>query len=213
MNWHSWGLFLATEIALSLSPGPAVLLVLSQALKGGTARGVGAALGILAANVVWFTLSAFGVGTAILAAGDWFTALRWLGAAYLAYLAVRSAWEAFKPAKTPANGDLKPPRAAPSGGLRRDVLRGFVLQMTNPKALVFFVSILPQFIRADEPIERQMLILGATSIAAEFPVLVLYSVLATRARDATHDPGWARAIELAVAMLLVAAAGGVAFAG
>ena len=73
MNWENWLLFLVTEIVLSMSPGPAVLLVISQSLRGGGWRGIWAALGILSANVIWFTLSAIGVGTAILAAGPWFT--------------------------------------------------------------------------------------------------------------------------------------------
>lgn len=213
MNWQSWGLFLATEIALSLSPGPAVLLVISQALRGGTRRGIGAALGILAANVVWFTLSAFGVGAALLAAGNLFTAIRWLGATYLIYLAIRSAWAAFSP-QTPAESTAaEPTTAGLTGGWGRDALRGFVLQMTNPKALLFFVAILPQFIQPNYPLERQMLVLGVTSIAAEFPVLVLYSTLAARARDAARDARWARTIDLAVALLLLAAACGVALAG
>ena len=129
-----------------------MLLVLSQALRGGTARGIGAALGILAANVVWFALSALGVGAAILAAGDLFTAIRWLGAAYLIYLAVRSAWGAFQPVAPESAGT-----AAGRAGrrLRRDVLRGFVLQMTNPKALLFFVAILPQFIQPYDSLEPQ----------------------------------------------------------
>jgi len=212
MNWQSWSLFLATELALSLSPGPAVLLVLSQALRGGASRGIGSAVGILAANVVWFTLSAFGVGAAILAAGDLFSAIRWLGAAYLLILAVRSAWGAFRPAAPAEVEAIDSPPTRLSGGLGRDVLRGFVLQMTNPKALLFFVAILPQFIQREYPLERQLLILGATSIAAEFPVLVLYSALAARARDATSDRRWARTIDLAVALLLGAAACGVALA-
>ncbi len=210
MNWQSWSLFLATEFALSLSPGPAVLLVLSQALTGGMVRGIGAAVGILAANVVWFTLSALGLGAVILAAGDLFTAIRWLGASYLLLLAVRSAWRACKPAAADST-DPRPARL--TGGLGRDMLRGFVLQMTNPKALLFFVAILPQFIQPNDSLERQMLILGATSIAAEFPVLVLYSALAARARDATSNRQCARTIDLAVALLLAAAACGMALAG
>jgi homoserine/homoserine lactone efflux protein len=213
MNWQSWSLYLATEIALSLSPGPAVLLVLSQALRGGMARGIGAAVGILAANVVWFALSALGVGAAILAAGDLFLAIRWLGAAYLIYLAIRSAWGAFRPAAPDAVESVDSPPAGLSGGWGRDAFRGFVLQMTNPKALMFFVAILPQFIQPNDSLERQMLILGVTSIAAELPVLVLYSALASRARNAARDRRWARTIDLSVALLLAAAACGVALAG
>lgn len=212
MNWQSWGLFLATEVALSLSPGPAVLLVISQALRGGATRGIRSALGILAANALWFTLSALGVGAAVLAAGDLFLAIRWRGAAYLVYLAFRSAWAAFHPAdRHKSDAQHASPDRLP-GGPGRDLLRGFLLQMTNPKALIFFVAILPQFIDPAERVEPQMLILGATSIAAEFPVLALYAALASRAGRSTQNRRWVRTIDLAVALLLLAAAGGVAWA-
>lgn len=210
MNWQSWGLFLATEVALSLYPGPAVLLVISQALRGGTARGLGAALGILAANVVWFALSAFGVGAALLAAGDLFLAIRWMGAAYLVFLAMRSAWAAIRPVGPVQESEVRVPQAQPGGGLGRDALRGFVLQMTNPKALLFFAAILPQFVDPDESVGWQMLVLGATSIAAEFPVLALYAALAAKTREAARDRRWARTLDLAVALLLLAGACGVA---
>jgi threonine/homoserine/homoserine lactone efflux protein len=203
MNWETWLLFLVTEIVLSMSPGPAVLLVISQSLRGGGWQGIWAAIGILTANVIWFTLSAIGVGTAILAAGPWFTSLKWIGAAYLVYLAGLALLGNHR-----AEGDSL--RVAPETRSARSIwMHGLVLQLTNPKALMFFVALLPQFIDPQRPAEPQVLILGITSLAAEFPILALYAALAGRASMVARDRRLGRAIDFATAALLLIAALGV----
>ena len=90
MSWTTWWMYVVTETVLSIAPGPAVLFVVAQSLRAGGGRGLWAALGIVSANVVWFALSAVGVGAAILASGSWFLAIKWLGAGYLVYLAART---------------------------------------------------------------------------------------------------------------------------
>jgi len=203
MNWQLWCIFLGTEVVLSLSPGPAVLLVISQALRGGGWRGISAALGILTANVVWFALSAVGIGAVLLAAGPWFTALKWVGAVYLVYLAMRMLGRSPRAPENSAVASV-PPLSA-----RATWLRGVVLQLTNPKALVFFVALLPQFVDPDGPVEPQILILGVTSLLAEFPVLAAYAILAGRASQIARTRRFARVLDIAAAVLLVAAALGV----
>jgi homoserine/homoserine lactone efflux protein len=206
MHWDTWLLFLVTEIVLSMTPGPAVLLVISQSLRGGTRQGIWAALGILSANVIWFALSAIGVGAALLAADPWFAGLKWIGAAYLIYLAARALL---------GHAAAEEDRSAPqSSGIsaRGSWIKGLLLQLTNPKALVFFVALLPQFINPTRPAEPQMLILGATSVAAELPVLSLYAALAARASSAAHDRNLAKAMDVATAALLLLAAMGIVIA-
>jgi homoserine/homoserine lactone efflux protein len=200
MHWDTWLLFLLTEIVLSTSPGPAVLLVVSQSLRTGAWSGIWAAFGILTANVIWFALSAVGVGSAILAAGPWFIALKWLGAAYLVYLA----WRAI--ATKEGTVDPLPIEPSPGNSARGSWLRGLVLQLTNPKALMFFVALLPQFIDPHRPAPPQVLILGMTSIAAELPILALYAALAARAATAVKDTRWKHALNLATAAMLLIAA-------
>ena len=88
-----------------------------------------------------------------------------------------------------------------------------LLQLSNPKALVFFVALLPQFVVPEEPIAPQILILGVTSLAAEFPVLVGYSVLAGRASHLAREPRFARTIDVLAGALLIVAAMGIALGG
>jgi homoserine/homoserine lactone efflux protein len=207
MTWQVWWMFLLTETVLSISPGPTVLLVISQSLRSGTRCGLWAALGILSANAIWFGLSALGIGAAIVAAGDWFVAIKWLGAGYLVYLALKPIWAVPHSLDKQAAGEPIAPAA------RQLWMRGLLLQLTNPKALLFFAALLPQFVRRDQDVASQILILGITSMAAELPVLALYAALAGQASRVARGPRFARAIDCLSGALLIAAALGLAMIG
>src|SRR5882672_1730690 len=89
MTFQTWLLFLLMETALSLSPGPAVFYVVSQGVRA-FPRAVPATLGILSANAVYFALSATSLGALIAASARFFIIAKWIGAAYLIYLGVKS---------------------------------------------------------------------------------------------------------------------------
>ena len=203
MSWHTWWLFLVTETALSLSPGPAVLLVVSQGLRRGGRSSVFSSGGILSANAMYFAVSAFGLGAAILASYDLFSLIRWAGAAYLVWLGLRAIFGRHSPFLVEANG-----AAPPAESHRRLFANGFILQAANPKALIFFAAILPQFVNPAEPIASQFALLGVTSVVAEFFVLLGYGMLAGRAASLARRPRFAKAADcVSGAMLLGAAAG------
>src|SRR5947199_7797526 len=139
MNWQIWLLFVMTEAVLSMTPGPAVLYVLAQAIRRGPGQSVWASWGILSANALYFVLSATSLGAVIVASYKLFFLIKWLGAAYLVYLGIGSFLGKSSVMSLPEAG------ADSRSGVR--ILRdGFFLQGTNPKTLLFFTAILPQFI-------------------------------------------------------------------
>jgi len=171
MSLESWIAFCVTEAVLCFTPGPAVLLIVSVALGRGLRPSLGAGLGIVTANTLYFALSATGVAAALVASRALFLMLKWGGAAYLIWLGLRML----------LSRRSTEPNARPVI-LARTFLRGFVVQGANPKALVFFVALLPQFIDPAGSVGTQMLVLGASSVVIELLALTLYSLGAVRAR-------------------------------
>jgi homoserine/homoserine lactone efflux protein len=204
VSWQVWGLFALTELVLCVTPGPAVLLVLSQALGRGAARSVWSSLGILAANATYFIVSATSLGALLVASYRVFSAVRWLGAAYLVWLGLRTF---FGRTSIVVDGAAcpQPVRSA------RLFLNGFVLQASNPKSLVFFSAILPQFVDPRGGLVFQMTVLGLTSIVVEFVVLLGYGLLAERASAFARQPRYARLVDRLAGTLLITAGVGLAF--
>lgn len=205
MTWPTWALFVATEFVLCLTPGPAVLFVVSQALRYGGRESLWANLGILSANTFYFAISAVGLGTILLASHDLFQVLRYAGAAYLIFLGLATIRGQGGMA-LPSNGWKE---FSPAPGLRL-MGRGFVLQASNPKSLVFFTALLPQFIDPRHGVAGQMLILGLSSAVVEFAVLAFYGGFAGRASTLARTPRFSRITNRVAGALLVIAGAGLA---
>ena len=166
-------IFAVTEFLLSMTPGPAVLLVVSQGMRFGFASSIRGTLGILTGNAIYFALSAAGLGALLIASATLFEAIRWIGAAYLVYVGIRMLIS--KPdAQTVVERSISPRRSL------RLFSQGLITQLSNPKAIVFFTALLPQFVAPGNRVFEQFLVLGITSIAVEFPILLVYGLIAER---------------------------------
>jgi homoserine/homoserine lactone efflux protein len=203
MRWEVWLLFVTTEAVLSMTPGPAVLYVLSQAIQRGSAKSVWASCGILSANAIYFVLSATSLGAVIVASYKLFFVIKWLGAAYLVYLGIASF--------VGKSSVMSLPEAESNsrGGLR--ILRdGFFLQAANPKALLFFTAILPQFIDARHNVAFQIFILGISSVLVEFVILFVYGELAGQVLSTARSPRFEKLTNRIAGSLLIGAGVGLA---
>jgi threonine/homoserine/homoserine lactone efflux protein len=203
MSWGIWALFVVTETVLCFTPGPAVLLVLSQGLARGTASSIWSNLGILAGNTMYFVLSGTGLGAALLASYELFSVIRWLGAAYLIWLGI-TAFVGKSPVFSVSRAEVAPARRG------RIFLNGFVLQASNPKALVFFTALLPQFIDPRASVLTQVTILAVTSVLIEFCVLLAYGALAGRLTELAKQPRFARLANRIAGSMLIGAGIGMA---
>ena len=195
-------LFAVTEFLLCLSPGPAVLAVVMLTLRGGARPGLAASAGVVAATAVYFALSALGLGAIIVASATLFTLVKWLGAAYLVVLGIgavlplaRRLWRGGG-ADAAADTPVVRQRIRAGDGFRR----GFAVQLSSPKTMMFFIALFPQFISPEAAVAPQFVAMGLVSASIEMPVLAAY-VLATTAS--------ARFMRERVALWLDAAGGAV----
>lgn len=170
MSVEAWIAFCITEAVLCLTPGPAVLLVVTLAMGRGLRPSIGAVFGVLTANALYFALSASGVAAALSASHELFILLRWIGAAYLLWLGLRMLLSRNASEQNPCPAVIA-----------RSFFRGFVVQGANPKALVFFMALLPQFIDPARSVPTQILVLGFSSVVIEFVSLAVYALGAFRA--------------------------------
>lgn len=203
MNWTTWWLFATMELVLCLTPGPAVLYVISSALRCGGRRSLASNAGILSANTIYYAVSATGVGALLSASYPLFFAVRWIGAAYLIYLGARELLARRSALAVTEDGrsDERPWRLY-RGGL--------ILQMSNPKAILFFTALLPQFVHPGAGIASQVVILGLTSVVIEFSVLFAYGTAAGSASAWARHPRYAAWTSRVAGSLLVGAGAGLA---
>lgn len=151
------GLFGVAVLALFVSPGPNMAFVLSHGVAHGPRGGLAAAIGIAAADLVHTLCAATGITALVAAWAPAFDLLRWLGALYLLWLA----WQALRAGRSPGSAPAGP------AGFARIVRRAWLNNLVNPKALLFFMVFLPQFVDpARGSVTLQLVQLGVLLSAA-----------------------------------------------
>jgi threonine/homoserine/homoserine lactone efflux protein len=203
MTFATWLVFTLTETALCFTPGPAVLFVFAYGLRFGGPKSLWANAGILTGNAFYFIVSATGLGMLIHASHTAFQVVKFAGAAYLVVTGLRMIF---------GKASALDAGASDATTVRGPVIlgRGFVLQAANPKALIFFTALLPQFVTPNRPIAAQLLILGVTSIVLEFFVLALYGYLAAQLSRLGQSPRFARRLNVAAGSMLTLCGAGLA---
>ncbi|MGN7779878.1 LysE family transporter [Mycolicibacterium sp. 22603] len=180
MTWQVWLAFLGAAIAISIVPGPGAVQSMATGMSEGLHRGWYSVLGLQIGLMLQLVLVAAGVGAVVAGSAVAFTVVKWLGVAYLAYLAVRQ-WRT-------APRDLRDEMQAAAPGSRRTLLlRGFLVNATNPKGLVFFLAALPQFVNPATPLLPQYLAIGVTMLSVDIVVMGLYTGLAGRMVGWLHN--------------------------
>jgi len=177
IDFETYSFFVATALVLVVSPGPDTILVLSRTVASGTAAGLVTLLGTQTGNLIHAVLAGLGVSPLILFFPVAFEALKYLGAAYLLYLA----WGAW--------------RSADSMGLRADIAgpeprwryfrQGLANNLANPKMIPFFIALFPQFIRPEHGlVGLQSLVFGLTLAGMALVWVGLLVIVASKARNA-----------------------------
>lgn len=147
-------LFAATVLPLVCTPGPDLLYIAAQALAGGRTAALRANAGVILGYTTHAVLAALGVAALIAAAPILFEALRWCGVAYLAYLAIRMIWSAVVGKGISMSTNVRP----------ASLTKGFMTSFFNPKGLLVYLAILPNFMNSGEGIAQQAVLLSSIFI-------------------------------------------------
>jgi threonine/homoserine/homoserine lactone efflux protein len=142
MVWSSYGSFLVFAVVLVLVPGPDFAVVTKNTLAAGRWRGAWCAGGVAGSNAVQGAAAATGLGAVLVRVQPLFETIRWAGIAYLGFLGVQAFRSAIRGDYPPIEAGERPAAGAAFGGWRQ----GFCSNITNPKVLVFYLAVLPQFI-------------------------------------------------------------------
>ncbi|AIZ34673.1 threonine transporter RhtB [Pseudomonas parafulva] len=199
MSMETWLAFFAACWVISLSPGAGAIASMSSGLQYGFWRGYWNALGLQLGLIVQIAIIAAGVGAILAASATAFQVIKWFGVAYLVYLAYRQ-WRALPMDLT------DPSTVRPIGKPLSLVFRGFLVNVSNPKALVFMLAVLPQFIDPHAPLLPQYLTITVTMISVDLLVMAGYTGLASRVLRLMRTPRQQKRLNRTFAGLFIGAA-------
>ncbi|HWV50133.1 MAG TPA: LysE family transporter [Microbacterium sp.] len=202
MSLTVWLSLLAASVVISFTPGAGAINTMSNALNEGWRRAVWGVIGQQLALVVHVVIVAAGVGLLVARSPLLFDIVRYAGAAYLVYLGIRMIIAKPTP-PTDADELSRLPESRWSM-----VRRGFWVNLLNPKAIVFFLAFIPQFIRLDQPALPQYLILITTVVIVDVIVMWFFFAAAAKPfRRLTRTPRGQRVLNIVFGSLFLAVAG------
>ncbi len=183
MDLSIWLAFFAAAWAISLSPGPGALAAMGAGLNHGFPRGYWTTAGLVLGIWTQIAIVGVGLGAVVATSSTAFNVVKWLGAAYLVWLGVQQ-WRA--PARP-----LALQQAQAAGQTRRSqVLRGWLVNIVNPKGTVFLLAVVPQFLSLQQPLLPQYAVIALTLGFTDAVVMAGYTALAARVlaslSSATH---------------------------
>lgn len=178
MAFSLWLGFLVAAILIAVSPGPGAAASMSAGLRYGYGATLRVIFGLQSALIIQLAIVAVGLGALLTASTLAFDVVKFVGAAYLIWLGVQK-WRS-----APQEIDENTAVAAPEGLF----MEGLLVNLTNPKAIVFMSALMPQFIDPSRAQWPQFLIIGLTMCGVDTLVMSGYALLATRLRRWLHDP-------------------------
>jgi homoserine/homoserine lactone efflux protein len=199
MTLETWLAFFVACWIISLSPGAGAIASMSCGLQYGFWRGYWNVIGLQMAVVLQIAVVAAGVGAVLATSSLAFSLIKWFGVAYLLWLALKQ-WQAMPEMLD----DSSTPR--PIGRPLALVLRGFLVNASNPKAIVFILAVLPQFLDPQRPLVLQYLEMGSTMVMVDLIVMAGYTGLAAKVLRLLRTPRQQRLVNRSFATMFAGAA-------
>ncbi len=199
MDFDVWLGFFAACWVISLSPGAGAIASMSSGLQFGFRRGYWNVIGLQLALALQILIVAAGVGAVLATSALAFNLIKWFGVAYLLYLAYKQ-WQ-----QAPSTISAEQ-RAEQQVQPLAMMFRGFLVNISNPKAIVFMLAVLPQFITPSDPLVPQYGLMMATMIAVDMIVMAGYTCLAARVLLFLRSPRQQRILNRSFASMFAGAA-------
>ena len=172
MDIGLYSIFLFTTVMLILVPGPTAITIATQGANQGPNKAFFGVLGVASANISFFALSAVGIASLILTSSVLFLVIKWFGVIYLLYLGFTALFS--------EAGAIKLNIRSSNSSGRKLFSQGLIVQFANPKALMYFSALVPQFIDPEQAILFQLLIMGSSCLLADLIVYSLFGHLGDR---------------------------------
>lgn len=200
MAWEQWLSFFIASWIISLSPGAGAVASMSTGQSVGFKRGYWNIVGLQLGLILQVIIVAAGLGAILAASEAAFQLIKWFGVVYLLYLG----WKQW----TSAGASALTPGVARTGVSRgRLVLKGFLVNMSNPKAIVFLLAVLPQFLNLSQPVLAQYVWMTITLVVVDSIVMMGYTGLAARVLQALDSAGQQKVLNRTFGGLFMGAAG------
>ena len=198
MTLETWLAFFVAACLISVSPGAGAVACMTAGMRYGYRRGIWNILGMQVGIALQLAIVGAGLGAILATSTVAFTALKWLGVAYLCWLGIRQ-WRAHA-------APVRAGRATSGGSARALFAQGFLVNATNPKATVFFLAVLPQFIDPARPLLPQYLTVVGTLTAVDLVVMSGYTLFAAKFLRLLRAPRQIRFVNRLFGGLFVGAA-------
>ncbi|MFT3907157.1 MAG: LysE family translocator [Steroidobacteraceae bacterium] len=196
MHLTTWLAFVATAAIVVVIPGPTILTVIGYSLTHGRRAQLALVAAVALGDCTSLTFSMLGLGALLAVSAFWFTVVKVAGGLYLLYLAARMAWAGFA---------AQPMRAVETGSMHKVFGHTWLVTALNPKAIVFFVAFLPQFVDPGQPAAPQLWILAVSYVVLAIINASLYAWFAAVACRLLSSARAQRRFNLSGAALLSAA--------
>ena len=198
MSYQIWIAYMLACWVISVSPGAGAIASMSSGLNYGFKHGYWNAIGLQLALLVQIAIVAAGAGV-LFATTPWaFLIMKWFGVAYLLYLAYLQ-W-------TAPTESIEIQQDLPNKSRSKLILHGFLVNMSNPKAIVFLLAVLPQFLDLSKPQWIQYVIMAATMISIDLIVMAGYTGLAAKVLQLLKSPKQQKYLNRTFAVLFACAA-------
>lgn len=195
---HLYLTFLGVMAVMALTPGPANLFSVANGVQRGKTGALAGVVGMNAATLVWFAAAALGLGALVHAFPQIFRLISIGGALYVAWLGINALRGAFRTAADPHAPVVRLGRSA--------IVDGFMVQIANPKAILFFTAVLPPFLDVDRPAAPQLALFACATIGMDVLSMSAYGLGGAALARRMSEPRFRRGFALVTGVLLLAAA-------